>query len=74
VGAKEKMAPFHMTGLSLSLFKNLFMLFFGCGESSLLQQASLALTAGATLSCGVWASHCDGFSCCGARALGTWAE
>ena len=30
VGVKEKMAPFHMTGLSLSLslFKNLFMLFF----------------------------------------------
>ena len=26
--------------------------------------------AGATLSCGARASHCGGFSCCGARALG----
>ena len=24
-------------------------------------------------SCGVWASHCSGFSRCGAQALGTWA-
>ena len=23
-------------------------------------------------SCGVWASHCSGFLCCRARALGTW--
>ena len=23
------------------------------------------------LHCGAWASHCGGFSCCGARALGT---
>ena len=30
--------------------------------------------AGATLCCGVQASHCGGFSCCGARALGTWAS
>ena len=22
----------------------------------------------------MWASHCGGFSCCGARALGTWAS
>ena len=28
----------------------------------------------ATLPCGAWASHCCGFSCCGARALGTWAS
>ena len=27
--------------------------------------------AGATLCCGSWAFHCSGFSCCGARALGT---
>ena len=26
------------------------------------------------LLCGVPASHCGGFSCCGARALGTWAS
>ena len=28
---------------------------------------------GATLGCGARASHCSGFSCCGARALGTRA-
>ena len=26
------------------------------------------------LRCSVRASHCGGFSCCGARALGTWAS
>ena len=30
--------------------------------------------SGATLRCGAWASHCGGFSCCGARALGTRAS
>ena len=29
---------------------------------------------GATLRCGAWASHCSGFSCCGARALGARAS
>ena len=29
---------------------------------------------GATLHCGARASHCVGFSCRGARALGTWAQ
>ena len=29
---------------------------------------------GATLRCGAWASHCSGFSCCRARALGAWAS
>ena len=24
--------------------------------------------------CGAWASHCSGFSCCGAQALGAWAS
>ena len=26
------------------------------------------------LRCSAWASHCGGFSCCGARALGTQAS
>ena len=26
------------------------------------------------LCCGAQASHCSGFSCCGAWALGTWAS
>ena len=30
--------------------------------------------AGATLRCAAWASHCEGFSCCGAQALGTRAS
>ena len=30
--------------------------------------------AGATLRCCAWASHCGGFSCCRARALGTQAS
>ena len=58
-------------------FKNLFILFIlflaalglhcctqafsSCGERS-------------TLCCGAGASHCGGFSCCGARALGTRAS
>ena len=29
---------------------------------------------GATLRCGVWASHCSGFSCCGVQALGGQAS
>ena len=29
---------------------------------------------GATLRYGAQASHCGGFSCCGARALGAWAS
>ena len=35
---------------------------------------SLAVASGATLHCGAQASHCSGFSCCGARALGAWAS
>ena len=34
----------------------------------------MLLQAGATLCSGARASHCSGFSCCGARALGTWAS
>ena len=34
---------------------------------------NLCCCMGATLHCGAWASHCGGFSCCGAWALGTRA-
>ena len=52
---------------------NIFI--FGCIGSSLLRASFLQLLgAGATLHCGVQASHCSGFSCCGARALGTRAQ
>ena len=37
--------------------------------------ASLQLQrVGAPLCCGAWAPHCSGLSCCGAQALGTWAQ
>ena len=38
------------------------------------QAFSKLLRAGATLCCGAWASHCGGFSCCGAGALGARAS
>ena len=60
--------------LTLNFLKNLFILFifiFGCVGSLLLCAGFLwLLQAGATLRCGAWASHCSGFSYCGARALG----
>ena len=34
----------------------------------------LRCCAQAFCSCGEWASHCNGFSCCGAQALGTKAS
>ena len=50
-------------------------LFFGCVGSLLLSTGFLQLwRAGATIRCGAQASHCGGFSCCGARALGAWAS
>ena len=59
-------------------FKNLFILFifmFGCVGSSLLHAGFLKLRqAGVTLCCGGRASHCGGFSWCGARALGSRAS
>ena len=35
---------------------------------------SLVAASGATLRCSAWASHCGGFSCCRAQALGTQAS
>ena len=35
---------------------------------------SLVVASGATLRCGAWASHCGGFSCCRALALGVRAS
>ena len=35
---------------------------------------SLVVASGASLRCSAWVSHCSGFSCCGARALGAWAS
>ena len=61
----------------LFIFKNkfIYLFIFGCVGSSLLCAGFLWLRrAGATLRCGVRASHCRGFSCCRARALGAQAS
>ena len=56
-------------------FLNINLFILGCVGSSLLCAGFLWLRlAGATLRCGARASHCGGFSCCGARTLGTWAQ
>ena len=48
---------------------------FGCVGSLLLHAGFLQLwRAGATLRCGARASHCGGYSCCGAWALGAGAS
>ena len=59
--------------LLIHFFPSFFL--FGCIGSSLLHACFLQLwRAGTTLRCGVWASHCGGFSCCGTQALGMWAS
>ena len=57
-------------------FIYLFSLFiFGRVGSSLLCAGFLQLwRVGATPHCSAWASHCSGFSCCGAPALGARAS
>ena len=73
-------SDFRYIRLSLScifLFNKLFiyLFIFGCFGSSLLRAGFLQLRrVGATLHCGARASHCGGFSCCGARALGARAS
>ena len=55
--------------------KLIYLFIFGCVGSLLLRTGFLQLRrAGATLRCGARASHCSGFSCCGARALGAPAS
>ena len=54
---------------------DIYLFIYGCVGSSLLRAGVLQLQqAGASLRCGARASHCGGFSCCGAPALGTWAS
>ena len=60
---------------STDLKKKIKQLFFGCIGSSLLRVGFLQLRrAGATLRCSARASHCSGFSCWGAQALGVRAS
>ena len=52
---------------------SIHLFIFGCTGSPLLCQSFLRLRrAGTPLCCGPQASHCSGFPCCGAWALGAW--
>ena len=67
----------HVKNQKRSCFFFVFNVFiiFGCVGSLLLHVGFLQLQrSGATLCCGARASHCNGFSCCGAWALGMWAS
>ena len=59
----------HVFFFFLFFFFFLSLLGLGCCAGFLWLQP-----VGATLHCGARASHCGGFSCCGAQALGTWAS
>ena len=54
-------------------FYKIYLFIFSCTGSSLLR-TGFSLVApskwGPLCSCGAWVSHCGGFSCCGALALG----
>ena len=68
-----------MVTIKTSIFKFvclfIYLFIYGCIGSSLLHDGFLQLRqAGATLCCGAQASHCRGFSCCRARALGMRAS
>ena len=60
----------------LLLFLNKFIYLFIWLHWVLVAACGLSLVAarGVTLSCGARVSHRGGFSCCGARALSTWAS
>ena len=67
----------HYSQLTFYFLKFLFiyLFIFGCVGSLLLCAGFLQLwRAGATLRCSAQVSHCSGFSCCGARALGARAS
>ena len=66
---------FYTLGYILFYFIYLFNLFLAAlGFHCCAWAFSSCIERGATLCCGAWASHCGGFSCCGARALGAWAS
>ena len=61
-------------GHFLFLFFCLFIYFWLCWVFVAARGLSQLRRAGATLRCDARASHCGGFSCCGARALGAQAS
>ena len=70
--------PVHMRSRYCFFFYyNLFiyLFIFGCAGSLLLCGLFSSCGEWGLLSgCGAWASHCGGFSCCGAPAPGAWAS
>ena len=64
----------YFTNISL-LNIHVFILFFGCGGSSLLHMgfSLVAARQGLLTSCSAW-THCGGFSYCRAQAQGEWAQ
>ena len=55
-------------------YKFIYLFLAALGLRCCTQAFSSCGQVGATLCCGVRASHCSGFSCCTARAPGTWAS
>ena len=81
LGGRQNRDPYYLVEeinvqhLPTFIYFIIIFLIFGCDGSSLLCVGFLQLQrAGAALHCSARASHCGGFSCCGARALGAWAS
>ena len=55
-------------------FVCLFIYLWLCWVFIASRRLSLVVASGATFCCGAQGSHCGGFSCCGARALGMRAS
>ena len=68
--------PLHLQGLHVYTIYICVSILFFFFLSIYLFLAALGLhcCTRASSSCGAQASHCGGFSCCGARALGAWAS
>ena len=64
----------HFVWLLLFIYSFLIYFLAVLGLCCCAQAFSSCGERGATLHCGAGASHCGGFSCCGARALGVWAS
>ena len=55
-------------------FKKIYLFMAVLGLHCCVRAFSSCCMQGFLSSCGAWASHCSGFSCCGAHTLGTWAK
>ena len=71
--SKKVFPPIFKRHPLFSIFKNIYLFIFGWGfiaGSLLLHGLFSSCDEWGLLSCGVWVSHCSGFSCCRAQALG----